>query len=161
MKRYFIEEAKCGISDGGMACSPMDGNVVASVKFRTEDETGWFNMVEVMGIPNCYVTDRDVYEGFIKEPDDEKFWEYVQEHFITEFNGIEFDDSYFTPYASIADDPENPANPLVRYLITLVRCDMEDVEGLIDMAHGKYADELDIPTNDMEEEYLEELEEEE
>ena len=37
---------------------------------------------------------------------------------------------------------------------------MDDVKGLISMARGRYADELDIPVSDREEEYLEEYEDE-
>ena len=75
---------------------------------------------------------------------------------ILEALGIKFDGDYSTTFESIADDPKNPAIPLVRYLITLVRCDMDDVENLIQMASGKYADQLDIPVSDVEEEFMDE-----
>ena len=29
----LIEEIKCGITEGGFACGPVDGNVVVSMKF--------------------------------------------------------------------------------------------------------------------------------
>ena len=77
---------------------------------------------------------------------------------IHEFDGIAFDDQYSTTFESMAEDPENPAVPLIRYLIALVRCGMDEVEDLIQMASGKYADELDIPASDVEEDYMDELE---
>jgi len=158
MKRYFIETAKCGITDGGMACGPIPGNVVVSVQFKEESEL-WLNVVEVEGMPNFYLTDKDIFDDLVKEDDDdEEFMEYLQEQYIDEFNGLYLDCDYTEVFTSIDEDPDNPAVPLIRYAIALIRCAMEDVEGLIDMASGKYADELEIPTSDIEEEYREELE---
>ena len=42
----------------------------------------------------------------------------------------------------------------------LARCEMDEVEGLIQMASGKYYDEPDIPSSDVEEDFMEEYEEE-
>jgi hypothetical protein len=63
-------------------------------------------------------------------------------------------------FASFADDPENPAIPLIRYMIALTRCPLDQVEDLLNMARGKYVDELDIPASDVEEDFEEEYEEE-
>jgi len=161
MKRYFIETAKCGITEGGMACGPISGNVVVTVQFKEGSTTQWLSLVEVEGIPNVYLSDKDIHEALVaKDFDDEEFTEYMDEHFISDFNGIDFDADYSTTFESIADDPENPAIPLIRYLITLVRCDMDEVDDLIQMATGKYADELDIPESDVEEEFMDEYEDE-
>ena len=162
MKRYFIEEAKCGVTEGGMACGPVPGFVVVSIRFNEGEESRWLNLVDVDGIPNVFLTEKDVYDLLIDDSyDDPEFNTYINEHFITNFNGIEFDDSYSTTFESIADAPDNPAVPLVRYLITLTRCRMNEVEELTQMASGKYADELDIPQSDAEEDFYEEYEEEE
>lgn len=162
MKRYFIEEAKCGITKGGMACGPVPGSVVVSIKYNDGGKKQWLNLVEVDGMPNVFLTDRDVYDILIEDNyDDEEFNTYINDCFITNLDGIEFDDSYWTTFQSITENPDNPAIPLVRYLITLTRCEMDDVEELIAMASGKFADELDIPQSDEEEEYYAELEEEE
>ena len=161
MKRYFIETAKCGITEGGMACGPVSGNVVVTVQFKEGSTTQWLSLVEVDGIPNVYLSDKDIHDALVAEDfDDEEFTAYMDEHYINEFDGIAFDADYSTTFESIADDPENPAAPLIRYLITLVRCDMDDVEGLVQMASGKYADELDIPASDVEEEFMDEYEDE-
>ncbi len=161
MKRYFIEEAKRGITEGGIACGPVSEHVVVTVKFKKDSTTQWISLVEVEGIPNVYLSDKDIHEELVAEDfDDEEFAEYMEEHFISEFNGIEFDVYYSTTFEDIAADPENPAIPLIRYLISLTRCDMDDVEGLVEMASGKYADELDIPASDVEEEFLDEYEDE-
>lgn len=160
MKRYMIEDAKCGITGGGMGCGPVDGNVVVTVRFKEDNKTQWLSLVEVDGIPNVFLFDRDAHDDIVKEDlDNEEFINYMNDHFIREFNGIQFNGDYCDAFDCFEEDPENPAIPLVRYLITLVRCEMDEVEGLISMAKGKYADELDIPVSDIEEEYYEEYEE--
>ncbi len=82
----------------------------------------------------------------------------LQEHQIDNLDGIEFREDFDELFENIYSDKDNPVVPLIRYIVTLVRCEMDDVEPLINMAQGKYADELDIPKSDVEEEYLEELE---
>ena len=161
MKRYFIEEAKCGLTAGGFACGPVPSNIVVTVKFRENDETQWLSSVEVGGIPNYYLADKDFHEDLVKEDfNDEEFTKYLDEHYISEFNGISLGE-YPDTFCSFTDDPDNPAIPLVRYLITLVRCPMENVDALITMARGEYADELDLPASDVEAEFTEDFEEEE
>ena len=158
MKRYFIEEVKCGVSEGGFACGPVPGSVVVAIKYRDGQESKWLNMVEVDGIPNVSLTDNDIYDDMIRE--DEDSIEFFEKHSIGDFNGIAIDYDYSTTFESIAEDPKNPAVPLIRYLITLTRCDMDEVEGLIQMATGKYVDEIDIPVSDEEEMFLEDYEDE-
>ena len=160
MKRYFIEEAKCGVTKGGMACGPDLADVVAAVKFNTGADPQWISLVEVEGgIPCAYLSDKDIYEDLQKDVmEDEEFIEYLQGYSINDFNGITLNGDYFGTFMIIDEDPENPAVPLVRYLIALVRCGWEDLEELIGMA-GQYADEMDIPMSDEEEDFRDEYEE--
>ena len=159
MEKFFIEEAKCELTKGGIACGPVDPNVVTTVKYKCGDETKWISLVEVMGIPNFLLSEKDIHEGLVKEDDsDKEFWDYVHEINIGEFNGIELGE-YGDIFASFADDPENPAIPLIRYMIALTRCPLDQVEDLLNMARGKYVNELDIPASDVEEDFEEEYEE--
>ena len=159
MKRYLIENAKCGITDGGFACGPVGGNVVVTVQFKEDKKTQYLSVVEVSGIPNYYLSEEDIFDELVKEDfDDMKFQAVMDASYITDFNGIEFGCEYSDVFESISDDKNNPAVPLLRYVIALLRCPMEDVEGMVKMASGKYADEIEIPTSDIEEEYTDELE---
>ena len=155
MKRYFIEEAKCGVVNYGPS-----GYVVTAVKLSVDGVAQWLYVVDVEGILNVVQTDTDIYDGLMEDNGDEEFNEYVNAHNIEEFEGIEFDGDYFTTFASMYDDPENPASPLIRYLLTLNACSMEEVDDLVKLAVGKYIDEVDIPLSDEEEEWLEEMAEE-
>ena len=151
MKRYFIEEAKCGVESYGP-----DGVVAAAVRYSDGKKTRWLSMAEVEGILNCFVSDRDIYDTLLdNDPDGEALDKYQADS----FNGLELGD-YDDVFAAISEDPDNPAAPLIRYAIALVRCSAEELQGLIDMGQGRYADELDIPRSDIEEEYEEDLEEE-
>ncbi len=159
MKKYLIEDVKCAISAGGFACGPISGNPIVSIRFKDGDETRWLSLVEVEGIPNCFLTEEDIHEKLISEDFDDEFTDYLDQHSVGEFNGITFGE-YTDIYYSISQNSENPAIPLIRYLLTLARCDTADEKKLIEMSKGKYADELEIPMSDIEEDYLAELEEE-
>ena len=164
MKRYLIEEAKCGVTDGVMTPhGPMPGHVMVMVKFREDGKKSpqWLNLVEADEFPNVYLTDEDIFDKLMEEDmEDTEFEEYLDEHYLEEFEGIPVYD-YADLFEGIAQEPDDPAVPLIRYMIALVRCAMEDVEPLIRMAQGRYADEVDIPVSDLEEEYSEEYGEEE
>lgn len=156
MNRYFIEEAKCGTIECGFS----GGQVVVSVKFA--EETGsrrspwqWLSLVEYDGIPNVYVTDRDVFDDFMKDDsDNEDFIEYSQDHAIEEFNGLALGAEYGDWLDSVEEDPENPAVQLIRYLLALTWCKSGEPEKeLIEKAKSRYADELDIPESAVEDVY--------
>lgn len=159
MKRYFIETVKCDVTTGGIACGPVGGEVVASVKFNDGSVSQWISLVEVEGIPNAFLTDKDIFDGLLSgDFEDQRFTDYLNNHYLNDLNGIKITGEYTDIFISLSEDLDNPAVPFIRYLIALVRCEMDDVEELIEMATGRYVDELDIPISDLEEEYLEEYE---
>lgn len=156
MKRYFIEDAKCGITRGGMACGPVPGHVVASVRYNDGTESNWLTFVEVDSILNTFLTEEDIYDMVIEENFGDDEYDFFETHDIGEFNDIELGGDYSDVFDSISEDPDNPAVPLIKYLIALVRCEMEDIDHIINLGKGHFADEIDIPVSDVEEDYLEE-----
>ena len=158
MKRYLIEEAKCGVTEGGMACGPVPGTVVASLKLNDGKRVRWLSLCEVDGIPNMTVTDDDIYDVLITDDFSDTFVDFLNDHTVNEFDGIEIDDGYYTTYSCIQENPDNPAGSVMKLIIALVRFDMDETEALVEASTGRYADEIDIPLCDMEEEYLEEQE---
>ena len=154
MKRFFIEEAKCEVAGGALS-----SRVITTVKYKEDGKDQWLSLVDVDGIPNAYLSDKDIHGDIVKEDfEDEEFSEYMNEHYIMEFDGIDMTD-YSEMVTSMYDDPDVPAIPLIKYLVTLTLCDMDSVEDLIKMAAGKFADELSIPFDDVIEDYLEDYEE--
>ena len=152
MKRYMIEEAKAGITNGGMACGPIFGFAVASVKYTDGEESKWLSMVEVEGIPNFNITDKDVYDILVEEDDNnEEFMELVNNP-AGPSDGFDFGTDYYEFFEHIASVPDDPMNPVVKFLITLVRCSLGEEESIIKPAIGKYADELTFPEFEEEDE---------
>ena len=160
MKKYYIEEAKCGVTDAGMESTP-----VAAIKVKEANGTSeWLSLIEADGIPIVFQTTEDMFDKLIandQSEDDGAYYEFMDAHTIHDFNGIVFGEDYTETFDSISEDPDNPAIPLIRYLIALERCDMEEIDDLVNMAVGKYADELEIPMSDVEEEWAEAMEEDE
>lgn len=159
MKRYFFEDVKCGVSAGGFACGPVDGSVNASLKINDGESVKWLTLSELMGIPDAFLTEDDVYEKLINNDFSDEFTDYMNAHHIDSYNGIAFEEGYYETFSNIEENPENPANPVVRYLVSLIRCSMEETEMMIELGKGKYADEIDVPMSDVEEEYMEDKEE--
>ena len=153
MNRFFIEEAKRGVTKGDIAYGAISGNVVVTIKFKEDDHEQWLNMVEFEGVPNVFLSDKDIYEKLLEEDfEDQDFADYLNEHFIYDFHGIILGE-YEAVFDSISNDPKNEAIPLIRYMILLARCQMEEVEEILALAAGKYADEIEIPESDVEKEY--------
>ncbi len=162
MKKFLIEEVKCGVSEGGIACGPVSGSVVVTIRFNDGSRSRWFSISEFEGFPNYYLADEDPHDLLVEEDfDDERFTTFHEEHRIDDFNGLELGDEYRDLFEAIAEDPENPAIPLIRFAVAMVRCSMDEEEDLIKMAVGKYADELDIPVSDVEDEDDEDAEDSE
>lgn len=149
---YIIEEIKCGITEGGFACGPVDGNVVVSMKFNDGKETKWLNSVEVGGIPNFYLTDKDIYDDLLKEDfDDEEFANMLDASFVSSFADVSLGE-----YEDIFESFEN-ADPntvkLIRAIIWVTRCDMDELESIIESLTGKSVVGLDIPILDVEDDF--------
>ncbi len=51
---------------------------------------------------------------------------------------------------SIKKNEGNPAVSLIRYIVLLTRCEMEEVDGLVALVKGKFIDEVEIPASDVE-----------
>ncbi len=51
--KYLIREVKCEVANGGMACGPVCGPVVAAVLFEHDGEEQWLHAVEVEGDAEC------------------------------------------------------------------------------------------------------------
>jgi len=110
-------------------------------------------------ILNVILTDKDIFDRLLKNDSDEDFNEYVNEHEIFDFEGTEFDGDYSTTISSLYENTENPAVPLIRYLLTLTLCSQEETQGLIELATGKYIDEIEVPMSEVETDWLADQEE--
>lgn len=145
MKKYLIEDLKCGITETGL------DSVVASIKFNNEEESKWLNIFEIEGIPSFNLSKDDIFDKLIKDDvSDKEYAKLLDNTFIDNFNGMplgEYED--MIEYMNKKDQTQDTL--LLRLIIALVRADNDDTKELIKKSKGKYLDQIDIPISDIEE----------
>ena len=143
---YLIKGIRYGITEGGMACGPVSGNVVASIEFQDDDKVSFLSMVEVFGIPEFYFSEEDIYDELLEESED--FIDKANSLIINEFNGIELEE-----YEDIMEELKKPYNEedkaLIKLLISVVRLDYDEADKLIEESIGKYIKDINIPDTDL------------
>lgn len=143
---YLIKGIRYGITEGGMACGPVSGNVVASIEFQDDDKVSFLSMVEVFGMPEFYFSEEDIYDELLEESED--FIDKANSLIINEFNGIELEE-----YEDIMEELKKPYNEedkaLIKLLIAVVRLDYDEADKLIEESIGKYIKDINIPDTDL------------
>ena len=143
---YLIKGIRYGITEGGMACGPVSGNVVASIEFQDDDKVSFLSMVEVFGMPEFYFSEEDIYDDLLEESED--FIDKANSLIINEFNGIELEE-----YEDIMEELKKPYNEedkaLIKLLIAVVRLDYDEADKLIEESVGKYIKDINIPDTDL------------
>ena len=144
MARYLIKGVKCGESEGGIACGPVGGSIIAEAEINTDaGEEFFLSLVEACGFPNFLKTEKSEFDRLIAEnPEDDDF-----------FNSCLIRSS---EYADIFDDPEDEFFPIYKYLTYIVRTNRDEVEDFVNKTIGKYLDTVTIPATDVEGDYTEE-----
>ena len=143
METIKILEAKCEVTEGGMACGPVDGHVVATVKYQDSTGIHYLNEVEVQSTPNFYLTEEDKFEEFVTEDFDNEEWcDYMDDNFIEEFKGYELDGEY--DFIQDTLDDKIGYGLLLRYIVTIVRSDFDEMEEFIEKTVGKNVDEIEF-----------------
>jgi len=164
IKRYKIEEAKYGISD---SAGPSEGSVIVGVKYHEEidgkeTESKWLYNSEFEGVfTKWMLLDENDFDILIEDNWGDDYLDRLNGSTIEEIDGIVLGDKegYEELLESINENPESPAVPLVRFVLALTRCDEDKCDELIANGINHYADEIEIPECDVEEEYMEENEE--
>lgn len=153
MARYFIEDIRCDVGNGGMACGPVSGPVVAEAKVKDDKGEAFFlSLAEVDGLPNFFQTAKSTYDMQISQEMSDEDIDYLNDHYVDA--GIEGD--YNNLFEMTEDDTD--LLPLLRYLTYIVRADWDACKRFQEETKGKYLNEFEIPMSDLEEEYLEENE---
>ena len=142
MANYFIMDAKAGVGEGGMACGPVGGPIVAEAQLKNEAGQEFFiSLAEVDGLPNFFKTDYSTFEE--------------QLSFDMSDEEIEMlDKSYMDAgeYEELLTDPDPEWIDVFRYLMYLVRCDTGKEKSFILATKGCWTNEIRIPMTDIEEE---------
>lgn len=146
--KYLVKNIKCGITEGGVACGPIDGNIVATIEYQEKNKVNWLSLVDVFGIPEFYQSDKNIFDELMKESED--FIDEANSLLIKKFNDIdleEYEDIIEQLNKSVDEDDKT----LIKLLIAVVRLDFEDLDKLIADSIGKYTTDIQIPKIDLEE----------
>lgn len=151
MKKYFIEDVKCGCSDGGMACGPVDGSEIVSILYRTDSgEKNWISLAQTMGALTFILGPDDIYDNLIEDGSwDDAMYDYVDSHTIHSLDGVNLDEyEYDYPVDEFKEDPDCPAEKLIVLMIALTQCELDEIEDLdkmVEAMKGKDLSEIEIP----------------
>ncbi len=96
IRKYLIhhKEVKCNLTNGGMACGPVFGNVVVSIQYEHDGVVKWFHAVEVEGFLNAFVRHDDIFDVLLKDDYDADYVDYLEETSEKEVAGIELTGEY-------------------------------------------------------------------
>ena len=154
MKKLIIEEVSVNVSEGGMACGPVSGNVVVEVRVRDDSgKDSYHGLVECDGIPNIYASGVSRYRK-------ELAMDYAEGEVFPSAEDYSCYEEFYQDFDALAARDLSHAL-LLKYLICLARLGWDEVEALKAASVGKPLGSFDIPVCDAEEEYLEMCEEEE
>ena len=145
MARFLIIDASAGIGEGAIEVP-----IVAEVHLRDEKgEEVYLSLDEFTGIPNFFKTEKSTYEMLMSARPNDEGVEYLNAHYVP-----------IEDYVDVFDNPEEEYYDALRYLVFLVRSEMDEAQEFIDETTGHWTDEIDIPMSDIEEEWREEMESE-
>lgn len=143
--KHLIKSARWEMGEGGFACGPVAGPVVAEAEIETEDgSTAFYTLAEVEGIPNPMKSEESVLELCIKDELS------LEETVIFEDSQIDYGCSY-EDFFSCKDEIEG--FDIFRYLIYVVRADFDETDKFIADTVGKYLEDIDVPSSDVEEDF--------
>ena len=142
--RIFIEEVEYGETEGGLACGPVSGPTVVSIRYRKDGKSIWFHNVDVEGIPNMMVTDDDIHEKLLDDKYVDDNIDHLNSIMLDQFEGIELGE-YPDIIWGIDKNPDNPAAPFLKYVVCISRDYYKGPDHYIEIGKGRYADEIDLP----------------
>ena len=149
MARFFIEDVKCGVTEGGFACGPVFGDVIAEAKIKSDTgEVSFFCLAEVTGIPVFMKTDRSTYDEQMQDNYSDEFIEYLDDHTLGEID-----------YTDVYTNPDMEYHDVLQYLSHIVLSGWEECIPFMESTKGKWLDEIEIPISEDEQDLLDELEE--
>lgn len=148
MNKIFVEDVVCKVNSSWAASS---GAVGVGILFREEGETPkWITNVEIEGAPSIYLSDERILEKVFfddeldyDEQDIEEADKLADKYLIDSFSDIKLG-RYSAIVQSIDDSKDASAAKLITYLVVVSRCSMEDTNKYIELAKGRYIEDLNL-----------------
>ncbi len=110
-----------------------------------------------------FIMKEDICDVLLKDDYDGDYVEKLEAETGHEIAGVMLSGEYSDIVCELYDNEEltDSDKSFIRFVLSIVRCDWEQVRKLQSDSVGRYTDEFDIPLSDVEEEYLEDMEDEE
>ena len=180
MSRFFVKNIRCEkVCDEVGAVYGCFKTLVVSIEYQKDGgDSGWLTVVKAddvyLGNPSFFTDDEDRFEKYVDHYDDSKTFAYYgggtraypdfEPVRIDSFEGIdlncdgcigEYDNMYYRLYDQIFNSKrDNEAAQFLRFVIALITSGENEADELIELAKGRYIDEIDIPVCEMERRYL-------
>lgn len=141
---YFIEDVNYGIARGGMACGPVSGPIIVSVRFKDGEESKYLSCCEFEGFPYFYLTEKDIFNYLMgKEDEKEQMTNFIENEFLRNFEDIKLGEpEYYDIYKSIRESKDYNAAKMIRYVLNLVNLDFDATAALVKRSKGKHISEF-------------------
>lgn len=180
MSRFFVKNIRSEkVCDEVGAVYGCFKTLVVSIEYQKDGgDSGWLTVVKTddayLGIPSFFTDDEDRFEKYVDHYDDSKTFAYYgggtraypdfEPVRIDSFEGIdlncdgcigEYDNMYYRLYDQIFNSKrDNEAAQFLRFVIALITSGENEADELIELAKGRYIDEIDIPVCEMERRYF-------
>ena len=180
MSRFFVKNIRSEkVCDEVGAVYGCFKTLVVSIEYQKDGgDSGWLTVVKAddvyLGNPSFFTDDEDRFEKYVDHYDDSKTFAYYgggtraypdfKPISIDSFEGIdlncdgclgEYDNMYYRLYDQIFNSKrDNEVAQFLRFVIALITSGENEADELIELAKGRYIDEIDIPVCEMERRYL-------
>lgn len=179
MSRFFVKNIRSEKVCDEVGAVYGFKTLVVSIEYQKDGgDSGWLTVVKAddanLGIPSFFTDDEDRFEKYVDHYDDSKTFAYYgggtraypdfEPVRIDSFEGIdlncdgcigEYDNMYYRLYDQIFNSKrDNEAAQFLRFVIALITSGENEADELIELAKGRYIDEIDIPVCEMERRYL-------
>ena len=180
MSRFFVKNIRSEkVCDEVGAVYGCFKTLVVSIEYQKDGgDSGWLTVVKAddvyLGNPSFFTDDEDRFEKYVDHYDDSKTFAYYgggtraypdfKPISIDSFEGIDLNCSgcfgkygnmYYELYDQIFNSKrDNEVAQFLRFVIALITSGENEADELIELAKGRYIDEIDIPVCEMERRYL-------
>lgn len=134
--RFFIESVKCDLSS---LVGPREGSAFAEIQYVKNGERKYLSLFESDDEPYFFLSEESMYEMFGNMALEDLI--NLGSALIDEFEGIPLGE-YEELILTLDDQLDNPASPLLEYIIGVIRSPEDELEEMLQMGIGKYADEI-------------------
>lgn len=179
MSRFFVKNIRSKKLCDEVGAVYGFKTLVVSIEYQKDGgDSGWLTVVKAddvyLGIPSFFTDDEDRFEKYVDHYDDSNTFPYIEGGTqadpdfepvrIDSFEGIDLNcDRSFSKHGNMYDGlydqifnskRDNEAAQFLRFVIALITSGENEADELIELAKGRYIDEIDIPVCEMERRYL-------